>query len=120
MPVRFHSRLIFVSIATFAGFFLLGYGGIFVWGGNGHSASPIWPATAFGFVMLLRLSRSRGDDIAMLGAMLLAGLLANHLGGASPVLSLGFSLINVVDVLAGILAMRRMRLPRLTDMASVA
>ncbi len=118
MPMRFDSRLILVSIATFAGFFLLGYGGIFIWGDN-HSASPIWPATAFGFVMLLRLSRSRGEDAAMLGAILLAGLLANYLSSTPFALSLGFSLINVADVLVGNLAVRHLKMPRLTSMASV-
>jgi len=35
-------------------------------GGNSDSATPIWPANAFVLVMLLRLSRSRADDIIML------------------------------------------------------
>jgi signal transduction histidine kinase len=117
-PARAH-RLAWLGALTFAGFFLLGYGGIFVWGGNSHSSSPIWPATAFGFVMMLRLSRSRGDDIAMLAAMLAAGLLANRLGGAGPMLSLGFSLINVVDVLAGIIVFRGLGRPRVTSLASM-
>src|ERR1700743_2399084 len=98
------ARRALVAAFTFGGFFLLGYGGIFIWGSNSHSSSPLWPATAFGFVMMIRLSRSRADDAAMLSAMILAGLLANHLGGASRALSLGFSLINVLDVLAGLTA----------------
>ena len=73
-----------LALAACAGFFLLGYGGIMVWGGNAHSASPIWPATAFGFVMMLRLSRSRAaTTLVMLAAMLLAGLCGQLLGGAS-------------------------------------
>src|SRR6202012_6175680 len=101
MRVPALNRRSVIAALTFGGFFLLGYGGIFIWGGNSHSSSPIWPATAFGFVMLIRLSRSRADDAVMLAAMLVAGLFANRLGGASPALSLGFSLINVLDVAAG-------------------
>ena len=114
------ARPVCLTVATFLGFFLLGYGGIFIVGGNAHSSSPIWPATAFGFVMMLRLARSRGDDVAMLAAMFAASLLANKLGGAAPLVSLGFSLINVMDVAAGIAIMRRLGKPRLNTMMRVA
>ena len=114
------ARPVWLTVATFLGFFLLGYGGIFIVGGNAHSSSPIWPATAFGFVMMLRLARSRGDDVAMLAAMFAASLLANKLGGAAPLVSLGFSLINVMDVAAGIAIMRRLGKPRLNTMMRVA
>ena len=113
-------RLVQITLLTFAGYFLLGYGGIFAWGGNSHSTSPIWPATAFGFVMMIRLSRSRRDDIAMAVAMLAAGLGANLLGGAPPVLSLGYMAINVLDVLAGIFAFRHLASRRITGLASLA
>jgi signal transduction histidine kinase len=113
-------RLVLIAAATFGGYFLLGYGGIYIWGGNTHAATPIWPATAFGFVMMLRLSRSRTDDIAMLMVMLAAGLLANHFGGAASVLAVGFSIINVVDVLAGITAFRHLGKPRPSSVVSMA
>ena len=70
MHTKALSRQALIAALTFGGFFLLGYGGIFAWGGNGHSSSPIWPATAFGFVMLIRLSRSRTDDAAILSRLL--------------------------------------------------
>ncbi|HVW75641.1 MAG TPA: ATP-binding protein [Rhizomicrobium sp.] len=114
------ARQALITALAFGGFFLLGYGGIFVWGGNSHSSCPIWPATAFGFVMLIRQSRSRTDDAALLSAMLAAGLVANRLGGESTLLALGFSLINVLDVLAGVIAFRRLRLSRVTSVAAMA
>ena len=40
------ARLASLAVITFSGFFLLGYGGILVTGGNSHQASPVWPATA--------------------------------------------------------------------------
>jgi signal transduction histidine kinase len=120
MRVFAPTRRSVIAALTFGGFFLLGYGGIFIWGGNSHSASPIWPATAFGFVMLIRLSRTRADDAAILAAMLAAGLLANLLGGASPALSLGFSLINVLEVSAGLFAFRHLHLSRLNSTGKMA
>jgi signal transduction histidine kinase len=106
------ARLVPLAAITFSGFFILGYGGILVSGGNSHQASPIWPATAFGLCLLLRLSRSRADDLAMLGAILAAGLTANWLGGATLPLIIGFSLINLLDVLAGLVAVRKLGPPR--------
>ena len=120
MHTKALSRQALIAALTFGGFFLLGYGGIFIWGGNSHSSSPIWPATAFGFVKLIRLSRSRSDDAVMLAAMLAAGFAANRLGGASPLLALGFSLINVLDVLAGLVAFRRLCPSRVTSNRSMA
>src|SRR5580704_2419885 len=101
---NFARHIAIVSACTFAGFFLLGYGGILVWSGNTHAPTPIWPATAFGMCMLLRLSRSRRQDLLMLGAILLAGLLANRLGGLPLPLTIAYSSINVLDVTAGLFA----------------
>jgi signal transduction histidine kinase len=109
------ARQALIAAVTFGGFFLLGYGGIFIWGGNSHSSCPIWPATAFAFVLMIRVARNRADEAAILSAMLAAGLLANWLGGASLPLSLGFSIINVLDVTAGLFAFRRLRLSRVTS-----
>jgi signal transduction histidine kinase len=114
-------RPVWLAAVTLLGFFLLGYGGILVWGGNSHSSSPVWPATAFGFVMMMRLSRGRADDIVMLGAMLIAGLAANRLGGAPHALVAGYSLINIVDVMAGVWVVRRMGgMPRIKTMRAAA
>jgi signal transduction histidine kinase len=114
------TRMATLAAITFAGFFLLGYAGILIAGGNSHQASPIWPATAFGLCLLLRLSRSRNDDIAMLAAIPVGGLLANWLGGASLPLVIGFSLINLLDVLAGLMAMRKFAQPRFNTLKSAS
>jgi signal transduction histidine kinase len=113
-------RSAWLAAISFGGFFVLGYAGILVWGGNAHSASPVWPANAFGFLVLLRLSRGRADDALMLGAILAAGLAANLLGGAPPAIALGFSLLNLFDVFAGILAIRILGMPRLSSFGAVA
>ena len=96
------------------GFFLLGWIGILAWGGNAHSSTPIWLATAFGICAILRLARSRSEDAVMLAAMLPAGLLANMLGGASWPLVIGFSVINIIDVAAALFAIRALKVRRIT------
>ena len=113
-----NARLAGIAAATLAGVFLLGYGGIFVWGGNSDSATPIWPANAFVLVMLLRLSRTRIDDIVILSAMLAAAFAANLLGGAPTPLTIGYSLINLVDVVMGLLVVRWMGMPRIKTMVA--
>ena len=112
------ARRAWLAVIAFSGFFLLGYGGILIAGGNSHQASPAWPATAFGLCLLLRLSRSRRDDAAMLAAILAGGLLANWLGGAISPLVIGFSVINLLDVLTGLLAMRSLARPRFNTLKS--
>ena len=107
-----------LAAISFGGFFLLGYGGILVGGGNSHQASAVWPATALGLCLLLRLSRSRPDDVAMLGAILIASLLANWAGGAGWALSIGYTVINLVDVLTGLAIMRRWARPRMNSTRS--
>ena len=46
------------------------------------------------------------------------GLLANWLGGAAPPLVIGFSVINLLDVLAGLVAMRNLAQPRFNTLKS--
>ena len=113
-------RRLNLALVTGLIFFLLGWAGIAVWGGNAHSASPIWPATAFGICIILRLSRSRADDAAMLAAMLPAGILANWMGGVPWVMTIGFSLINLLDMMAGLVATRYFAPSRITTMRSAA
>ena len=62
----FYARTALAACVTFLGFFLLGYGGIMVSAGRGNAVAVIWPATAFGMCMLLRLSRDRRIDAVLL------------------------------------------------------
>jgi signal transduction histidine kinase len=106
-------RLTKLVAITFGGFFLLGYGGMVVWGGNIHASTPIWPATAFGILMLLRQSRERRDDIVMTLAMLAAAFAASFLGGTQIALAVIYSIFNVLKVILGIALVRRMTPVRL-------
>jgi signal transduction histidine kinase len=112
-------RRLGLGVLAGAGFFLLGWLGLLVWGGNADAGSPIWPATAFGLCLILRLSRSFADDAAMLAAMLMAGLAANWLGGADWPMIVGFSMINLLDMSAGLFAIRRLEVRRITTWRTV-
>jgi signal transduction histidine kinase len=69
---------------------------------------------------MLRQSRSRADDLAMLVAMLPAGLAANALHGTAWPVNLGFSIINLLDMSAGLLAVRGLGMPRLRNWGAAA
>ena len=114
----FYARTALAACVTFLGFFLLGYGGIMVSAGRGNAVAVIWPATAFGMCMLLRLSRDRRIDAVLLTTILLAGLLANGLQGAPALETVSYSIINVLDVLAGVLVTRRFAVPRFRTMGA--
>jgi signal transduction histidine kinase len=103
-----------LAVIAFGGFFLLGYGGVLVWGAV-DAPTPIWPATAFGILILLRQSRSRCDDAVMIAAMLAASLWATHLGGTQALVAFGFSIINVLKVILGITLVRLMVPGRLSS-----
>jgi signal transduction histidine kinase len=109
-------RMTAAAAATAIGFFLLGFGGIYLSAGQGNSVAVIWPATAFGMCMLLRLSRNIQNDALLLGAVLIGDLLANGLEGASWPMNISYSLINVADVAAGVVATRRFAVPRFRTM----
>ncbi len=111
-------RTALAAAVTFLGFFLLGYGGILVSAGLGHSVAVVWPATAFGMCMLLRLSRNGRTDAVLLTAILLAGLLANGLQGDPVFETVSYSVINVLEVLAGVLVTRRFAVPRFRTMGA--
>ena len=112
MTSKSHLRTVVAAALTAAGFFILGYGGILISAGQGHSVSVIWPATAFGMCMVLRLSRDRRTDALLLAAVLLGGLLANGMAGDPLPETIAYSVINVLDVVAGVLAARRFAVPR--------
>ena len=48
----------------------------------------------------------------MLAALFAAGLAANGLAGTPPLLNLGYSLVNIADILMAMVVVRRLGLPR--------
>jgi signal transduction histidine kinase len=99
-------RAVWLAPLTGAGFLILGYGSVLL-SGPEHMVALIWPGSAFALSMLARLSRSRLDDLAALGAIFLAQFTLTAVTGASPVLALGFAAIAAAEVLVGLAGLRR-------------
>lgn len=95
------SRLAGLSALSFISFFILGTGAILIMP-KGNSAAVIWPATAFAACLILRLARTRGERGAMLAAVLAADLLNNGLGGDTPLMTWGYSLVNTLELVAAL------------------
>jgi signal transduction histidine kinase len=83
--------------ATSAGFFILGYGAILLTP-KGNAAAAIWPATAFAACVILRYARGWAERWVMLAGVLVADLFNNGLGGVTTLMTLGYSLINVLEL----------------------
>ncbi len=90
------SMLAASAIAGLA-FFLLGYACIWLSRAT-HDVAIIWVATAFAICFVLRNSHSWREDAWIMAGVFAGGVLANSLGGSSPLVSALFSLINVASV----------------------
>ena len=93
------------ALITGAGYFLLGYGSILI-SGRQHMISLIWPATAFTVCMIVRLSRSRRQDLLMLAAAFLAHAALNVAVGAPPMIIVGFGLLGLMEAVGAVVAVR--------------
>ncbi|MBN9544628.1 MAG: MASE1 domain-containing protein [Alphaproteobacteria bacterium] len=100
------SRMLWQSAVTGIGFFLLGYGGITLTG-HGRMIALIWPANAFAVCMMVRLSRSRLQDILMLAAVLVAEVAINLAVRAPTPVTIGFSIVSLAEVTGAVWAVRR-------------
>jgi signal transduction histidine kinase len=98
-------RCLSLAAITGIGFFALGLIGIRL-PGHGRMITVIWPATGFALCMLLRMSRTRRQDIAMLAAIVLAEIGINIAVDTPPLLNLGFTVIALAEVLTGMIGIR--------------
>ena len=97
-PSRLFSREFLVAAFVAAtGFFVLGYGAILIMP-PGNSAAVIWPATAFAACVILRHARGWTERSVMLAGVAVADVLNNGLGGDRLVMTIGYSLINVLEL----------------------
>ena len=100
------SRVLWQSAITGIGFFLLGYGGLQLTG-HGRMIALIWPANAFAVCMIVRLSRSRLQDVSMLAAAFIAQVAINLVVRAPLPVTAGFSIVGMAEVAGAIWAVRR-------------
>ena len=102
------------ALATTIGFFVLGYGAILVTGDAGSTAI-LWPGNAFALCVMLRHARGWGQNGIILAGVFLADLLSNSLGGTPPLLTLGYSLINTLEITLCLAMAGPGRVPRLRN-----
>jgi signal transduction histidine kinase len=98
-------RILWQSLLTGIGFFILGYGSILATG-HGRMIALAWPATAFAVCMIVRLSRSPLQDMAMLGATVIAEAGINVAMQAPPLATLGFGLVSLAEIVGAVFAVR--------------
>ena len=108
-------RAIGAALITGAGYFLLGYGSILI-SGRQHMISLIWPATAFTVCMIVRLSRSRRQDLLMLAAAFLAHAALNVAVSAPPMIIVGFGLLGLMETVGAVVAVRLFEPRRFGDL----
>jgi signal transduction histidine kinase len=97
------------------GFFLLGYGAILIMP-KGNSAAVIWPATAFAACVILRYARGWNERAVMLAGVTAADLLNNGLGGDSLLMTLGYTVVNVLELAVALAIAGRGRALRSANM----
>ncbi|MBW8707743.1 MAG: hypothetical protein JF627_00465, partial [Alphaproteobacteria bacterium] len=94
---------------------MLGYGAIRLT----PESSPIaiiWPANAFALCLMLRYGRSWRDYSLMLAAILVGDLLGNGLAAGSPlVLTIGYSLVNTLEMGVCLALIARQRVLRFAN-----
>ncbi|HEX4118720.1 MAG TPA: ATP-binding protein [Rhizomicrobium sp.] len=109
-------RSLWLALTTYAGFVVLGYGGIYLSGPGHNSQALIWPPTAFAVVMIARLARNRAATIIMLAAVFLAEATISFTGRTLGALGVGLCFVATIEVLAGVFAIRRLAPKRVRDM----
>ncbi len=91
------ARLVWPTAVTALGFFLLGYGAILL-KPDGSPTAVIWPANAFALCMILRYAKGWPASSFMLASTLIVDLLGNALSGAPALATIGYSLINTLEI----------------------
>ncbi len=93
----FRKDLLVPALLASLGFFILGYGAIRLTP-PGSSTAIIWPADAFALCLMLRYARLWRERALVLAGIFIADLFSNGLGGSGPALTLGYSLVNTLEL----------------------
>jgi signal transduction histidine kinase len=102
-----------------AGFFALGYGAILLTP-QGSPTAIIWPADAFALCLMLRYARGWRERAVMLAGILIADLFSNGLGVASAPLTIGYALINTLELALCLALVGQKRALRFANARAVA
>ena len=93
----FRREFVTAALIASVGFFLLGYGAIRLTP-PGSSTAIIWPADAFALCLMLRYTRGWRERGVMLTGIFIGDLFSNGLSGSGTVMTLGYSLVNTLEL----------------------
>jgi len=101
------------------GFFALGYSAILLTP-PGSPTAIIWPANAFALCLMLRYARGWREYPIMLAAILVGDLFGNGLSGSGAVLTVGYSLVNTLELAVCMALIGQRRVLRFANLRAVA
>jgi signal transduction histidine kinase len=107
------------ALALTIGFFALGYAAILVTA-DASSTAILWPGDAVALCVMLRYARGWGQNAIMLAGVFIADLFSNSLGGAPPLLILGYSLVNTLEIALCLVLAGPDRVPRFRNLGDAA
>jgi len=94
----FHKPFLVAALLAAVGFFTLGYGAILLTGDSSPTAI-MWPADAFALCLMLRYASNWRQRAIMLSGIFLADMFSNGMGGSGSALTLGYSLVNTLELM---------------------
>jgi signal transduction histidine kinase len=107
------------TLCATAGFFVLGYGAIWLTH-DSSSTAIIWPADAFALCLMLRYARGWRERRVMLAGVLIADLFSNGLRVPSVPLTIGYALVNTLELALCLALVGHRRALRFTSARAVA
>jgi signal transduction histidine kinase len=107
------------TLLTGLGFFVLGYSAILLTP-PGSPTAIIWPPNAFALCLMLRYGRGAREYCVMLAAVLVGDLFGNGLAGSSAVLTVGYSLVNTLELAMCLALIGQRRVLRFANLRAVA
>ena len=115
----FRKDFLAAALLATVGFFVLGYGAILLTP-PASSTAIIWPADAFALCLMLRYARDWRERGVMLAGVFAADLFSNGLGGSGPLLTVGYSLVNALELALCLALVGRRRALRFVNARAVA
>ena len=114
----FRRDFIAPALIASAGFFLLGYGAIRLTPPE-SSTAILWPADAFALCIMLRYARGWRERGVMLAGVFVGDLFSNGLGGSGVGMTLGYALVNTLELALCLALVGHKRVLRFTHFGNV-
>lgn len=114
----FRKSFLVAALLAAVGFFALGYNAILLTP-DGSSTAIMWPADAFALCLMLRYANGWRERAVMLTGIFIADLFSNGLSGSNIVLTIGYSLINTLELALCLLLIGHRRVLRFPNARAV-